>query len=82
MAGTIRPWWRVVKTFGLGRVTMKNLRHSFANVLKAQGVSPYVIAMLMRHSSVKTTEDFYFDADMVPMTVGTDALDALLRPRK
>lgn len=70
---------RVIKMFGLRRVTRKNLRHSFANVLKAQGVSPYVIAMLMRHSTVKTTEDYYFDADLTPMRVGTDALDAVLR---
>lgn len=77
----VAAYGRVVKTFKLRRVTMKNLRHSFANVLKAQGVSPYVIAALMRHSTVKTTEDYYFDADMAPMRVGTDALDALLRPK-
>jgi integrase len=70
---------RIVKAFRLRRVTRKNLRHSFANMLKAQGVSPYVIAMLMRHATVKTTEDFYFDADLTPMLVGTGALDGALR---
>jgi len=33
----------------------------------------------MRHSTIKTTEDYYFDADITPLEVGTEALDRALR---
>lgn len=69
----------VIREFGLRRITLKNCRHSFANMLKAQGVSPYVISMLMRHSTIKTTEDYYFDADIAPLSAGTDAFDRALK---
>lgn len=77
----VRLFDRRIKEAELPRVTMMALRHSFANILKAEGVNVYVIQMLMRHTTIVTTQTSYFDRDIAPLFAGTDALDSLLQDR-
>lgn len=49
---------RAAKRAGLN-VSAHGLRHSFATILKDQGISPYTLSALMGHSSIKTTELYW-----------------------
>ncbi|WP_420584021.1 site-specific integrase [Ruegeria sp.] len=50
-----RPWKRISEYAGMADVRIHDLRHTFASVAAAQGVSLQVIGKLLGHKSPETT---------------------------
>jgi integrase len=61
-----KPFKKVLKAVGVDtkRYSWKELRHTTASLLNRKGVRPIVIKDQLRHSTVKTTEDFYIGPDI------------------
>ena len=55
---------RLVKQFGLKRIRLHDLRHSFGSIW-AERVSPSVLKEMMGHSSITTTERYIHTTDGV-----------------
>jgi len=60
------PFKRVLKAVGIDtkRYSWKELRHTTASLLNRKGVRPIAIKDQLRHSTVKTTENFYIGSDI------------------
>jgi integrase len=50
-----KPWYRIRKLAGLSEVRLHDLRHSFASIAAADGLSLPIIGALLGHSQVSTT---------------------------
>ncbi len=53
-----RQWRRIRQHAGLGDVRMHDLRHTYASVLAMQGESMLVVAKLLGHRQLRTTERY------------------------
>lgn len=53
-----RQWRRIRERAGLGDVRMHDLRHTYASVLAMQGESMLVVAKLLGHRQLRTTERY------------------------
>lgn len=61
----LQAWWREHRDgLGLPDARSHDLRHGWANVLLRRKVPLEVISPLMRHSSMKITEDVYLHPDL------------------
>ena len=60
------PFKRVLEAVGIDtkRYSWKELRHTTASLLNRKGVRPIAIKDQLRHSTVKTTENFYIGSDI------------------
>jgi integrase len=60
------PFKRVLKAIGIDhkRYSWKELRHTTASLLNRKGVRPIAIKDQLRHSTVRTTENFYIGSDI------------------
>jgi integrase len=61
-----KPFKRVLKAVGIDtqRYSWKELRHTTASLMHRKGVPALVIKDQLRHTSVKTTVDFYIGQDV------------------
>ena len=79
----MRPWRisylydRRVKSAGLRRVPLKNLRHSHACLLLAAGVDLYTVSRRLGHSTVAVTEAHYVTPGERADRAAADALGSL-----
>jgi integrase len=68
-----KPWRRIRKTAGLEDVRLHDLRHSFASVAAAGGMSLPIIGALLGHSQPQTTARYaHLSAD--PLKAASDAI--------
>ncbi|MBZ0216444.1 MAG: site-specific integrase [Fimbriimonadaceae bacterium] len=68
-----KPWRRIRKTAGLEDVRLHDLRHSFASVAAAGGLSLPIIGALLGHSLPQTTARYaHLSAD--PLKAASDAI--------
>lgn len=60
-----RPFKALLKSLGIDekKYSLKEIRHTTGSLMNLKGVSPMAIKDQLRHSSVKTTEDFYIGSD-------------------
>ena len=85
----MRPWRistlydRRVKSAGLRRVPLKNLRHSHACLMLGAGVDLYTVSRRLGHSTVAVTEAHYVTPGALADRAAADALASLsqLGPR-
>ncbi len=61
-----KAWRRIRKLAGLDDVRIHDLRHTFASVGANAGVGQFMLAALLRHSQIETTER-YLHADTNPV---------------
>jgi integrase len=47
----------VAKRLGMGNISWHTFRHTYSNLLQANGEDPKVVQELLRHSSIKITMD-------------------------
>ena len=61
-----KPFKKILKALGIDtrRYSWKELRHTTASLLNRKGVRPMAIKDQLRHSTVKTTENFYIGSDV------------------
>ena len=52
----------VAKELGIGNISWHTFRHTYSNLLRANGEDPKVVQELLRHSSIKITMDIYTQA--------------------
>ena len=52
----------VAKKLGIGNISWHTFRHTYSNLLRANGEDPKVVQELLRHSSIKITMDIYTQA--------------------
>jgi integrase len=64
--GSFRPWGNAVRDLavvceaaGLPRVTPRDLRRTFGEVLRARGVDPKLIGLMLRHADSRMAEKVY-----------------------
>jgi integrase len=57
----LKRWYKFLESIGLGRVSIHELRHSVATLLKALGVKIEVIQEILGHSQVTITASLYAD---------------------
>lgn len=53
-----KPWCRILERAGLGNLRLHDLRHSFASVGVAGGLSLPMVAKLLGHTKIATTERY------------------------
>ena len=58
MTGLRRPFLKACKAIGLTDVRLHDLRHSFASLAVANGVSLLMVSKLLGHASARTTERY------------------------
>ncbi len=75
-----RGWHRIRATAGLDDVRIHDLRHTFASLLVSRGASLEMVAKLLGHAQVQTTQRYAHLAD-APLRGGVDAVAEMLRPR-
>lgn len=56
---------RVCARAGVRRITLHDMRHTFATLMLEQGVHPLVVSQMLGHSSVETTLDLYSHPSVV-----------------
>ena len=78
--GTAKVWAKVRQRAGLQSVRLHDLRHSFASVAAAGGVSMQVIGGLLGHSDVSTTSR-YAHLSATPMRNAAEAIGNELMTR-
>jgi integrase len=75
-----RGWHRIRAAAGLQDVRIHDLRHTFASLLVSRGASLEMVAKLLGHAQVQTTQRYAHLAD-APLRGGVDAVAEMLRPR-
>ena len=75
-----RGWHRIRAAAGLDDVRIHDLRHTFASLLVSRGASLEMVAKLLGHAQVQTTQRYAHLAD-APLRGGVDAVAEMLRPR-
>ncbi|NOX40140.1 MAG: site-specific integrase [Alphaproteobacteria bacterium] len=75
-----RGWHRIRAAAGLPDVRIHDLRHTFASLLVSRGASLEMIAKLLGHAQVQTTQRYAHLAD-APLRGSVDAVAEMLRPR-
>lgn len=70
-----KPWYRIRKLAGLEDLRMHDLRHSFASVAAARGLSLPIIGALLGHSQPATTQRYAHLASD-PLKQATDLIGA------
>lgn len=72
----IEDWWKTFrKSAGMGAFRFHDLRHWRASSYARNGVNPKTIQLLMRHSSIDTTNNIYTHADLTDMKRAIRDLD-------
>jgi len=72
-----KPWYRIRKSAGIDRVRIHDLRHSFASVAAAGGLSLHMIGTLLGHTQMQTTARYaHLAAD--PVKAATERVGAAL----
>jgi integrase len=84
LVGLSRPWFRIRERAGLSDVRLHDLRHSFASVAAASGLSLPMIGKLLGHTQPVTTQRYaHLAAD--PMLKASElvgaTIDAAMRGR-
>ena len=74
----LRAWAKIVKTAGVGKVRIHDLRHAHASLMLRQGVHPKIVSERLGHASIAITLDTY--SHVVPglQAAAAAQLDALL----
>lgn len=75
-----RGWHRIRAAAGLPGLRIHDLRHTFASLLVSRGASLEMIAKLLGHAQVQTTQRYAHLAD-APLRGSVDAVAEMLRPR-
>ena len=75
-----RFWARVQREAEIEDVRIPDLRHTFASLLVSGGASLEMIARLLGHSQMQTTQRYAHMMDS-PLRAGVDAVATMLRPR-
>ena len=76
-----RPWMRITKHAGLEGVRLHDLRHTFASIGAAQGMSLQMIGALLGHKSTETTAR-YAHLTEDPLRRGIDGIADTLKGGK
>jgi integrase len=77
-----REFQLLIERAELRRIRFRDLRHSAASILIAQGVHPKAIQELLRHSSIQLTMDTYGHLFEVVQRETADKMDEVLRVEK
>lgn len=72
-----KPWDRIREHAGLGDLRIHDLRHSFAAISASSGLGMPVIAKMLGHKNLKTTQRYAHLADD-PLRRATDAVSATI----
>ncbi len=74
-----RRLYALLEAAGIPRLTLQELRHSYATIQKDQGTDPKTLQEQLGHSSVATTLDLYPETLRAQKLAAADRMDALLR---
>lgn len=76
----LNEWLKVCEQAGVGRWTLRALRHAAATFMFAQGIELKVVQKTLRHTRLSTTADVYTDVLEELRTGATVAMENIIGP--